>query len=69
MRLYKVEAENIAYDEDMSMVILAEGPASALKLAIMNWSTRDRDIKELGLKVSEIDMSTEQIVDVSHYGD
>ena len=53
MRLFKIESENVAYDEDISMVIIAQTKEAALRLARENWIVRDED-KELELYIEEI---------------
>lgn len=68
MRLFKIESENVAYDEDISMVIIAQTKEAALRLARENWIVRDED-KELELYIEEIYLNKELIVDVSHYGE
>jgi hypothetical protein len=68
MKLFKVKSQCISYDEDISMVIIAETRDAALKLARKNWIIRDED-KELELEVDEIPFNKELIVDVSHYGE
>ena len=68
MRLFKVKSKYISYDEDISMVIIAENKDKALNLAIRNWEVRDED-KDLELDVEEIYLNKELIVDVSHYGE
>lgn len=68
MKLFRIETENVAYDEDISMVILAESKESAINIANTNWKCRDDD-KIDNFNIIEIDQSVEQIVDVSHYGE
>lgn len=68
MKLFKVEAKNVAYDEDISMVILANSIKNAINIAKENWHLRDSK-KEVELITTEIDQSYEQIVGISHYGD
>lgn len=68
MMLFKIESKHIAYDEDISMVILAETEEAAIKLAEDNWSFRD-DKDKIEFIVTSIDQTKEQIIDISHYGD
>ncbi len=68
MHIFRIESQNVAYDEDISMVILAENEDKALHLAIKNWSTR-KNKEELELFVEKIDLSVERIVDISHFGE
>lgn len=68
MMLFKIESKHIAYDEDISMVILAETEEAAIKLAVDNWSFRD-DKDKIEFIVTSIDQTKEQIIDISHYGD
>ena len=68
MKLFIVKSNNIAFDEDESMVILSESGEKALILAKENWKFRDgRNHDEFD--VIEIGMNKESIVDISHYGD
>lgn len=41
MRLFRVESKNIAYDEDISMIILSKSKENAIKLAKDNWCFRE----------------------------
>lgn len=68
MKLFRIESENVAYDEDISMVILAETKDSAISIARSNWTCRD-DKKIVNFNITEINQFIEQIVDISHYGD
>jgi len=68
MRLFKIRSKCISYDEDISMVIIAQTKDAALRLARKNWIIRDED-KELELDIEEIYLNKELIVDVSHYGE
>lgn len=68
MKLFRIESENVAYDEDSSMVILAESIDSAINIAKRNWTCRDDD-KILNFNIIEINQFIEQIVDVAHYGE
>lgn len=68
MNVYKIESKNVSYDEDISMVIVAKDKTKALNLAKKNWSFREgKDSVEF--IVTKIDITYEQIVDISHYGD
>ena len=68
MKLFRIESKNVAYDEDVSMVILAESKESAINIARSNWTCRD-DEKIIKFNIIEINQFVEQIVDRSHYGD
>ena len=68
MKLFRIESENVAYDEDVSMVILAESEDSAINIARSNWTCRDGE-KIIKFNIIEINQFIEQIVDISHYGD
>lgn len=41
MKLFRIESKNVAYDEDISMVILAESLDAAINIARNNWTCRD----------------------------
>lgn len=77
MKLFRVELQSIAFDEDDSMVILADSAQRALELAKQNWRFRldenysmvIKNGREINFNIIEIDLSFEQIVDSSHYGD
>lgn len=68
MKLFRIESKNVAYDEDISMVILAESLDAAINIARNNWTCRD-DKKIMNFNIIEINQFIEQIVDISHYGD
>lgn len=68
MKLFRIESESVAYDEDISMIILAESKDSAVNIARSNWTCRD-DKKIIKFNIIEINQFVEQIVDISHYGD
>ena len=68
MKLFRIESEDVAYDEDISMVILATSKDSAINIARSNWNCRD-DKKIINFNIVEINQFIEQIVDISHYGD
>lgn len=68
MKIFKIESNNISYDEDVSMVIVAEDETRALNIARENWSFRGEN-KFIELNIIEIDITYEQIIDISHYGD
>jgi hypothetical protein len=63
-----VESNNIAFDEDISMVIIAESEKRALEIAKEKWIFREYRSHN-NFKVTKIDLSKEQIVDVSHFGE
>lgn len=68
MKLFIVESKNVAYDEDASMVILANSIDKAINMAKQNWKFRENK-KNIQFSTTEIDQSCEQIVDIFHYGD
>ncbi len=63
-----MESNNVAFDEDISMVIIAEAEKRALEIAKKNWIFRECRSHD-DFKVTKIDLSKEQIVDVSHFGE
>ena len=70
MKLFKVISKNVAFNEDESMVIVAESLESAKKLALKNWRMRPgRELIEYNLDVELVKLDKEKIVGVSHYGD
>jgi len=77
MKLFRIESQNVAFDEDDSMVILADSAQKALELAKKNWRFRldenysmvTENGREINFNIIEIDLFSEQIIDVSHYGD
>lgn len=70
MKLFKVTSKNVAFDEDESMIIIAESSKNAKNLASKNWIYRDGKNREgTTLLTEEIILDKEQIVNVSHYGD
>lgn len=68
MNLFRVESENVAYDEDISMVILASSEARALEIAKENWRFRPSR-KHESFQVVKVDIEREGIVEVTHYGE
>ena len=68
MKVFKIESQDYQFDEDVSMVIVAASAKRALVMAIEKWQFRDEP-KNVNLKVNEINICKEQIVDMSHYGD
>lgn len=70
MKVFKITSTNVAFDEDESMVIVAESEESAKKMALKNWSLRPgRKLVEDNFVVEVVDLDKEKIIDVSHYGD
>ncbi|MCG2991311.1 hypothetical protein [Escherichia coli] len=68
MKIFRIESNDVAFDEDESMVIIAISEARALQIAKENWIFRKGRIHG-EFSVWEIDSSKEQIINVSHYGD
>lgn len=68
MKVFRVESNKVAYDEDESMVIIAESKKRALELALKNWKFRDGG-NHNEFSVFEFDLTEEIIIDVAHYGD
>lgn len=67
MKVFKIESQDYQFDED-DMVIVAASAKRALVMALEKWQFRDEP-KNVNLKVNEINICKEQIVDISHYGD
>lgn len=68
MKVYRVESNMVAFDEDESMVIIAKCKNRALEIAISNWNFREGR-SHMDFSIVEYDLSQEGIVDVAHYGD
>ncbi|PGM02689.1 hypothetical protein [Bacillus thuringiensis] len=67
MNVYKVKSNNVAFDEDISMIVIAESKKRALEMAKKEWIFRESRSHN-DFMVIDIDVSKEQIVDTSHYG-
>lgn len=68
MKIFKIESQDYKFDEDVSMVIVAESANRAVAMALEKWQFRGEP-KKVNLNISEINIQKEQIIDISHYGD
>jgi hypothetical protein len=68
MKIYKIESNNVAYDEDESMVVIALSGNRALEIALKSWKFREgRNHRDFN--VAEVDLNEEKIVEIAHYGE
>lgn len=68
LELFRIESNNVAYDEDISMIIMAKTEERALEIAKGEWHFRSSRAHDF-FKVTKVDTHKEQIVEVSHYGE
>lgn len=68
MDIFKVESNRVAYDEDDSMIIIADCHERALELAKENWVFREGH-QHIEFAIEKVSLNKEQIVVISHYGD
>lgn len=68
MEIFKVESVNVAYDEDVSMIIMAKTEARALEIAKKNWQFRPSRAHDY-FEIIKIDANREHIVGINHFGE